>query len=43
MAGAGAIVGGSAWLDSGVGYFLALDPGTGEGRAVVRLIASGPG
>lgn len=43
VAGAGAIVGGSAWLDSGVGYFLALDPGTGEGRAVVRLIASGPG
>lgn len=43
VSGGGAIVAGSAWLDSGVGYFLLLDPNTGEGRAVVRIVASGPG
>lgn len=41
--GGGAVVGGSAWLDSGVGYFLVLDPATGEGRAIIRLAAAGPG
>ena len=41
--GGGAVVDGSGWLDSGVGYFLVLDPATGEGRAIIRLVAAGPG